>query len=157
MYMECTGICQNGTKCKRLGNPRCFQHRGNQCSICMENITPSSSRLLGCSHGFHKRCIDRWKRTSRTCPMCRVPFDVPTYRVAINIQCIHDGQRSIHSYDTTNISVLVESFGLDENLMDRSIADISFEVEHNENIAEILQTLGISSYRLPGSNTISTT
>jgi len=89
--------------------------------------------------------------------MCRVPFDVPTYRIAINIQCIHDGQRTIHTYDTTNISTLVESFGLDEHLMDRSIADIHFDIEHNENITEILQTLGISSYSLPGSNTITTT
>jgi hypothetical protein len=89
--------------------------------------------------------------------MCRVPFDVPTYKISINIKCIHDGQRSIHSYDTTNISTLVESFGLDENLMDRSVADISFEIEHNERIEDILRTLGIASYRLPGSNAITTT
>jgi hypothetical protein len=41
--------------------------------------------------------------------------------------------------------------------MDRSIADISFDIEYNENILDILRTLGISSYRLPGSNTITAT
>ena len=155
--MECTGICRNGRKCTRKGADRCFQHQDNQCSVCLENMNANNSRQIGCNHTFHKRCLERWKRTSRTCPMCRVPFDVPTYRIAINIQCIHDGQRTIHTYDTTNISTLVESFGLDEHLMDRSIADIHFDIEHNENIAEILQTLGISSYSLPGSNTITTT
>jgi hypothetical protein len=75
----------------------------------------------------------------------------------VNIQCIHDGQRAVHTYDTTNITTLVQSFGLDEDLMDRSIADITFEIEHDENIYEVLRTLGVSSFRLPGSNTITST
>ena len=155
--MECTGICKNGMKCKRIGSLRCFQHQDNQCSICMENMSTSNSRELGCTHKFHKRCLERWKRTSRTCPMCRVPFDTPTFRISINIQCIHNGQRTLHTYDTTDISNILESFGLDENLMDRSIADISFDIEHNESIDDVLRSLGVSSYRLPGSNTITTT
>jgi hypothetical protein len=155
--MECTGICQNGERCKRIGNLRCFQHKGEQCSICMENITPSNTRVLDCSHSFHKRCIERWKRTNRTCPMCRVPFDIPTYRINVNIQCIHDGQVSVHTYDTTNITTLIQSFGLDEHLMERSIADISFDIEHNENIQEVLRSLGVSSFRFPGSNAITST
>jgi hypothetical protein len=141
-----------------MGELRCFQHPdGSPCSICMEQMTATSSRTLGCDHIFHKRCLERWKRTRRTCPICRAPFDMPLYRVSLNIHCIHDGERATSHYDTTEIETIAESFGIDQNLMNRSITDITFEIDPGEDIELILRDLGITSFRLPNSNTVRTT
>ena len=43
-----------------------------QCSICMEDLgTGGQVQALRCSHSFHRACIARWLRSSRTCPTCR--------------------------------------------------------------------------------------
>jgi hypothetical protein len=50
---------------------------GTMCTICQENApsprdTPSEwRRLRGCSHLFHKACIDRWYTRNAHCPVCR--------------------------------------------------------------------------------------
>ena len=42
------------------------------CLICMEDIARGQAvRTLRCAHSFHQPCVDRWLRTSRTCPVCR--------------------------------------------------------------------------------------
>jgi len=154
---RCTGIKKDGSQCMRLGAPRCFQHIENQCSICLSNMNSGNSRCLDCTHSFHKKCLERWKRTNRTCPMCRAPFDQPIYRIGINIQCIHDGTRALHTYNTSDITLLSEAFDLDSNIMTRSIADIQFDIENDDDINAIPRSLGITSFRLPDSNTVSST
>ena len=44
-----------------------------ECSICYEssNTCNNDSSTLPCNHHFHKRCIDRWFFTTKTCPLCR--------------------------------------------------------------------------------------
>ncbi len=44
-----------------------FEEIDIQCSICLEQ----GDYQLACGHVFHKKCIVRWKKTNRTCPMCR--------------------------------------------------------------------------------------
>lgn len=52
---------------------------GNQCIICMEDMTtidvPKGTRLypkkLGCRHIFHLRCLRNWFERSQHCPTCR--------------------------------------------------------------------------------------
>lgn len=47
---------------------------GQMCSICQEDYTTKEyKRSLTCGHTFHKRCIDKWMRTSPNldCPYCR--------------------------------------------------------------------------------------
>ena len=42
------------------------------CSICMEDLASGGQvQALRCSHSFHRACISRWLRSSRTCPTCR--------------------------------------------------------------------------------------
>lgn len=44
-----------------------------ECNICIDNdsFTYKSWIKLGCSHYFHKHCIDLWVEERNTCPICR--------------------------------------------------------------------------------------
>ncbi|KXN73999.1 hypothetical protein CONCODRAFT_23361, partial [Conidiobolus coronatus NRRL 28638] len=43
------------------------------CQVCLEDFLDKESvRLLSCSHGFHKDCIDKWlTKGCNKCPVCR--------------------------------------------------------------------------------------
>ncbi|KAI2803660.1 E3 ubiquitin-protein ligase rnf38 [Blomia tropicalis] len=42
------------------------------CVICMCDFEMKQNlRVLPCSHEFHSRCVDKWLKTNRTCPICR--------------------------------------------------------------------------------------
>ncbi|KAI5148087.1 hypothetical protein ENBRE01_0101 [Enteropsectra breve] len=42
------------------------------CIVCLDDFENDEEiRILGCSHCFHKRCIDTWLISSLKCPMCR--------------------------------------------------------------------------------------
>lgn len=62
--------------CSRV---KCGQKRSkkpvSECSICLEEIeTRFDMSTLTCSHGFHRKCIDKWARRQRRCPICRKDF-----------------------------------------------------------------------------------
>jgi len=151
----CGGQTKRGGQCRRPashGKDRCCQHMSEQCSICFSQMTPATTRLLECGHSFHTRCIDRWKRTSRTCPICRQPFDQPVYKVAITIQCIADNQQATDTYTTSNIQSIIDGFGLDPSLLStsrRTLTDITFDVEFGEILSEVLRDLGITRFNVP--------
>lgn len=42
------------------------------CVVCMSDFeTRQTLRVLPCSHEFHARCVDKWLKSNRTCPICR--------------------------------------------------------------------------------------
>jgi E3 ubiquitin-protein ligase RNF38/44 len=42
------------------------------CVVCMCDFEARQLlRVLPCSHEFHARCVDKWLKTNRTCPICR--------------------------------------------------------------------------------------
>ncbi|XP_017850068.1 E3 ubiquitin-protein ligase RNF133-like [Drosophila busckii] len=42
------------------------------CSICMEQYKESDTIYTGsCGHVFHKDCLERWRKQSPLCPICR--------------------------------------------------------------------------------------
>ena len=45
--------------------------------------------------------------------MCRVPFDLPKYKVRVSVQRVADGHVSAESYTTSNVAGIVSAFGMD--------------------------------------------
>ncbi|KAL3518582.1 hypothetical protein ACH5RR_021171 [Cinchona calisaya] len=47
----------------------------DECGICLSgckaDLTYLWRVLPRCKHGFHAACIDKWLKTSATCPICR--------------------------------------------------------------------------------------
>lgn len=42
------------------------------CVVCMSDYTNREKlRRLPCNHDFHAKCIDRWLKNNRSCPVCR--------------------------------------------------------------------------------------
>ncbi|KAF6158560.1 hypothetical protein GIB67_040074 [Kingdonia uniflora] len=45
---------------------------GDDCAVCIDElkIGDEASKIVGCSHIYHKECIARWALVNHTCPMC---------------------------------------------------------------------------------------
>lgn len=42
------------------------------CVVCMAEFEARQTlRVLPCAHEFHAKCVDKWLRSNRTCPICR--------------------------------------------------------------------------------------
>ncbi|XP_039497474.1 E3 ubiquitin-protein ligase RLIM [Drosophila santomea] len=49
-----------------------MSHNNVICTICSERYRTSDNIHAGrCGHAFHEECLDRWRKQSRTCPICR--------------------------------------------------------------------------------------
>eukprot|EP00118_Oscarella_pearsei_P002173 m.9739 g.9739 ORF g.9739 m.9739 type:complete len:65 (+) comp21600_c0_seq1:1134-1328(+) len=47
-----------------------------RCAICMTDFEEGEDiRRLPCLHPYHVKCIDRWLKTNRICPVCRIRID----------------------------------------------------------------------------------
>lgn len=143
-----------GTPCRTRvpeEHTKCWRHSGPTCSVCLCPMSSQGTRTLDCNHTFHVKCVDRWKRTCTTtdptCPMCRVPFDLPTYKCRLIIERVIDSQRMTTDFQTANVASIIEGFGLDFRHLfpndGRFIADIHFNVEPGEILSEILNELGL--------------
>jgi hypothetical protein len=154
MEGRCAGLTLSGHKCKNKikdGSDKCHMHGAdNQCAVCFTGLI-RNTRKLPCGHEFHQRCIDRWKRSCRadpTCPMCRVPFDLPTYRVTITIQRVADDVYESSEILTSNVQGMQAEFGLDMRVLDLhadSAMNILFDIEEHEDLREVLRALGVGS------------
>lgn len=155
---RCGSQTLSGGECRQIvkeEGERCWLHSGPQCSVCLTCMSgQSQTRTLGCNHEFHTRCLERWKSSCRgpdpTCPMCRTPFDVPTYRCRLIIEKTGDGTRSITEFLSQNVNSIIEGFGLDfrsilPNNMGRMLTDIHFDIDPNEDLRTVLTELGLPS------------
>jgi len=85
--------------------------------------------------------------------MCRTPFDLPTYRCRLTIERVSDSNVSTTHFETSNITSIVEGFGLDFRALvsdgpSRLFTDIHFDIDDDENIHEVLRELGIFNIEL---------
>ena len=145
---RCQATTQHGVQCRRSAvadETTCAQHRGDSCPVCLLTMAQGTSRTLSCQHSFHTRCLDRWKRTSFTCPMCRAPFDLPQYKVSISVHHLASNTVVRDSYTTSNVAEMFSTFGITA-LQPRYITDIFFDIGLDEFIDEVFQEIGV---RLP--------
>ena len=47
-----------------------YKHK-YECSICMEDLSKETLKVVKCGHFFHKDCIKQWLNNNNTCPLCR--------------------------------------------------------------------------------------
>lgn len=52
------------------------ERASSECEICTE--TPMEECILPCFHSFCYKCIVRWHKESRACPLCRGIYPLPT-------------------------------------------------------------------------------
>lgn len=47
---------------------------GTECTICMEEVRTGDNKrpTCQCRYWYHKSCLDKWYRTTSTCPTCRI-------------------------------------------------------------------------------------
>lgn len=154
---RCGAMTLGGNNCRQKvseGETKCWQHRGPLCSVCLGPMTTlRPNRKLECGHEFHTRCLDRWKASCTgpdpTCPMCRVPFDVPTYRCRLIIERVCDERRDSTNFQTNNVASIIEGFGIDFRTLvpptssGRFYADIHFDIDPEETLRDVLAELGL--------------
>jgi Ring finger domain len=142
MSNRCSAMTKEGKQCTRMcPDEKCFQHTGPTCSVCMECILPRDSRQIPCGHTFHTRCLDRWKRTARTCPVCRAPFDQPLYRINVIIEPVNENTRITRTWTTPIIQQILDNFGIDAQ--EDGITHITFEIEEGESLDDVLEELSL--------------
>lgn len=153
---QCESNTRSGERCKNICTGNFCHKHGNQqqCAVCLAQMNDTNSRTLECNHTFHTRCLDRWKRRSHTCPMCRAPFDLPMYRVRLTIE--PEGTQM--ETRTSNISNLIDIFGIENHALDGFFTDIRFAVQNMETLNEILREIGFggTSSNLSSTNTVRT-
>ncbi|TGZ58280.1 hypothetical protein CRM22_009738 [Opisthorchis felineus] len=50
----------------------CVAETEDRCMICLDDYEPKDLlRAMRCRHEFHAKCVDKWLKTKRTCPLCR--------------------------------------------------------------------------------------
>ncbi|KAJ7392360.1 hypothetical protein OS493_012020 [Desmophyllum pertusum] len=50
-----------------------------RCVVCLVDFEEKQLvRVLPCLHEYHTRCIDKWLKSNRTCPICRAEVNVNT-------------------------------------------------------------------------------
>lgn len=48
-----------------------------RCVVCLMDFEEKQSvRVLPCLHEYHSKCIDKWLKSNRTCPICRAEVNV---------------------------------------------------------------------------------
>jgi hypothetical protein len=80
--------------------------------------------------------------------MCRLPFDLPSYRCRLIVERVPaDSNSIITDFVTGNVSSIMDGFGIDfRNIApagERMVADIQFDIEADEDLNEVLRELGL--------------
>ena len=55
----------------------------NSCYIYV--LTPSPPRLMGCTHSFHRYCIDKWLEEDQHCPVCKNDIIVMAQHMGVKV------------------------------------------------------------------------
>lgn len=148
---RCTGTKVNGSSCNnivRCEKGTCCWHTpisssDPHCSVCFETMTTRNSRKLEtCGHTFHRKCLNTWKQQgNRTCPLCRVGFDIPEFTVTISIEPVHGNTTS---FDASPSALnIFNNLELDIDNLSEHSTQLSFEADNISNLGRVLGAIGV--------------
>jgi hypothetical protein len=89
-----------------------------ECSICLESIGSTAIFVTKCKHIFHKGCINKWCKTTNSCPLCRTEkiIDMP-------------GPKYISYMD----NIIMDNIIMDNIIMDNNTSSIQDRNQNNFN------------------------
>ena len=87
---------------KKLMHMTCTPDETMECSICLDPIKNNASKIEGCNHMFHTKCLKKHIKMNKsaTCPLCRGGNDMDI------ITQINDR----YSYNSSNSSYTSEGY-----------------------------------------------
>jgi len=148
---RCSATTLTGEQCKLISKEgcdgKCSRHSGEPCPVCFLPMNSKNSKKLeNCTHIFHMKCIDKWKKKHNTCPTCRAKIENTMYNVSIHIEPVGIRAEMV-SNNVTNINTL---FGIETEInLDNFVTDIQFSTQIEEDIRHILQEIGFPVTTFP--------
>jgi len=84
---------------KALANPNL-----EECSICLgAMLNPRHTKTLRCGHKFHRKCIDQWTATNKSCPLCRIPIQIRG-SANVNTANVNTANVNTNNVNTNNVN-----------------------------------------------------
>ena len=146
---RCFATTKNGERCKNASvtdTDVCGTHTSlGECPICMDSMTPRTSRTINCNHIFHKKCLEKWKNQNKlTCPVCRRYFDCSRFKVTISI--VDREQMSIlnSNLDSNVVNTIIPGIESSNIQFDTISTDMIFDVDDMMELEDLLAELGTS-------------
>lgn len=66
-----TLFCGRHSREKKEKEPVIIVDNNKECCICLENLIDKKCTKTDCGHYFHTECLNKWKKWSDDCPLCR--------------------------------------------------------------------------------------
>jgi hypothetical protein len=89
------------------------------CVICLDEVEVADRIVTPCSHTFHSKCIEAWKKIKQTCPTCRLNFSCDNLVVSYAVD--HDDDDLVQYYFQT-----VEEFDDELDFSDSEDSETDF-------------------------------
>jgi hypothetical protein len=84
---------------KALANPNL-----EECSICSGTMLyPRLTKTLRCGHKFHRKCIEQWNAINPSCPLCRIPIQIPG-SANVNTTNVNNANVNTANVNTANVN-----------------------------------------------------
>jgi hypothetical protein len=84
---------------KALANPNL-----EECSICSGTMLyPRLTKTLRCGHKFHRKCIEQWNAINPSCPLCRIPIQIPG-SANVNTANVNTANVNTANVNTANVN-----------------------------------------------------
>lgn len=116
-----------------------------QCVICTELMSDDGILShLECGHVYHQTCLNRWTRTSRTCPECRIAITQSPRRLYLHFTNQPDLDETTKEISQKNgflektIATLQEQKAKADHILRLSLAQITKLVNSNVRIKRAL-------------------
>ena len=127
--------------------PYQFQYIMSTCPICIGDLKVTRhTPKLDCGHQFHQCCLEKWKNTRATCPMCRQLLELPKehFRATLVIEDVRLGvTESRHTLSQQTLTRVLNNFGLSEDDVANLATEFTFDFETREHLDELMHDFGV--------------